>query len=128
VRALLDTHTFLWFISDSPRLSATARMTIQDGGNEILLSVASVWEMAIKSSLGKLTLPDPFATFVTEQMRLNEIALLDITVTHAAMVERLPYHHRDPFDRLLVAQASVEDVDFIGADSVFDGYGIRRLW
>lgn len=128
MRALLDTHTFLWFITDDSQLSDSARTTLEDGGNEILLSVASIWEMAIKVSLGKLALAGPFDNYIEEQLRLNAIDVLSITVAHVAAVVSLPFHHRDPFDRLLVAQASVEGIPIIGADTAFDAYPIIRIW
>jgi PIN domain nuclease of toxin-antitoxin system len=128
VKVLLDTHTFLWFIDDSPQLSTTARTLIEDGNNEVFLSVGSLWEMAIKIGLGKLSLGQPFETLMPAQLALNNIELLNITVDHTAKVITLPFHHRDPFDRLLVAQALVETIPLVGVDAVFDAYGIRRLW
>jgi PIN domain nuclease of toxin-antitoxin system len=125
---LLDTHTFLWFINDDPALSATAKALIENPDNAIHLSVASVWEMAIKTSLGKLEMPSPFADFIDEQLRENSITLLDIRTTHAGGVVRLPFHHRDPFDRLIIAQSKSEDMPIIGKDVIFDDYGIDRLW
>jgi len=128
VRALLDTHTFYWFIEDHPRLSATAKAFIVDGTNEILLSVASLWEMVIKISLGKLTVSGSFAPYITQQLTASNIGLLDISLVHVAAVVRLLFHHRDPFDRLLIAQAQVEQIPLISVDSVFDTYAVRRLW
>jgi PIN domain nuclease of toxin-antitoxin system len=128
VRLLLDTHTFLWFIEDSPHLSTIARALIEDSTNDVLLSVASAWEMAIKIGLGKLSLGGPFDAYIPEQLRLNSIGLLDITVAHVAEVITLPLHHRDPFDRLLIAQARVEGIPIVGFDMAFDGYSITRLW
>jgi PIN domain nuclease of toxin-antitoxin system len=128
VRALLDTHTFLWFLEDNPRLSAPAKAMIADGANEILLSMASVWEMAIKVSLGKLSVSGPFATYLPQQLSANSIGLLDISLLHAVAVATLPFHHRDPFDRLLIAQSSTEQIPLLSADTVFDTYAIRRLW
>lgn len=128
MRALLDTHTFYWFIEDNPRLSATAKAFIVDGTNEVLLSVASLWEMAIKISLGKLTVSGSFAPYITQQMNASNIGLLDISLEHVAAVVALPFHHRDPFDRLLIAQALVEQIPLISVDSVFDAYAVRRLW
>lgn len=128
MKALLDTHTFLWFISDSPHLSTSARTMIEDGANEIVLSLASVWEMAIKFSVGKLELPGPFDSYLAEQIRVNELGTLDINFAHVAVLADLPFHHRDPFDRLLIAQAIVEGIPIIGADSAFDAYAVRRIW
>lgn len=125
---LLDTHTFLWYIGNDPQLSVNAQALINDANNDIFLSVGSLWEIAIKLSLGKLSLTQPFETFIPQQLGINSISLLSITVDHAVKVSALPFHHRDPFDRLLVAQALVSDMPIVGADAVFDAYGVRRLW
>lgn len=128
MRLLLDTHTFLWFIADDSRLSTQARSLIEDAANDIVLSIASVWEMAIKISLGKLSLDTPFATFIPEQLRLNQIDLLGINIEHLSALVSLPFYHRDPFDRLLIAQAIVENIPLIGVDEAFDAYPSVRLW
>ena len=125
---LLDTHTFLWFIAGSARLSATVRDLIEDSANQPFLSAASLWEMAIKLSLGKLRLAHPFEELIPQQMALNGIQLLGIELEHVVPVATLPFHHRDPFARLLVAQAMIEGVPIASADPSFDAYGIRRLW
>jgi len=128
VRLLLDTHTFLWFLSADPQLSATARTLIEDGDNEVYLSVGSLWEMAIKIGLGKLSLGRPYETFIPDQLARTGIDLLTITFGHTARVLTLPSHHRDPFDRLLIAQALVEGLSIVGVDAAFDAYGVARLW
>ena len=128
MRLLLDTHTFLWFVGDDPKLSATARLMIGDGDNEVMLSLASIWEIAIKVSLGKLLLAEPLESFVTTQIERNDIRLLPIHTSHALKVATLPFHHRDPFDRLLVAQGLVEQLPILGADNVFGDYGVQRIW
>lgn len=125
---LLDTHAFLWFIEGSERLSATARELIEESANRPFLSAASLWEMAIKLSLGRLHMGRPFEDLIPEQMRLNGIQLLGIELEHVAPVTTLPFHHRDPFDRLLVAQAMVEQMPIVSADPAFDAYPIGRLW
>lgn len=125
---LLDTHTFLWFINADSSLSATAQAIIEAGDNVIFLSVASLWEMAIKVSLGKLEVPLPFAKFMLEQMRENNIALHGIQIEHIGLVATLPFHHRDPFDRLIIAQGLTEQIPIIGKDDIFDAYGVQRLW
>lgn len=125
---LLDTHAFLWFINDDPSLSASAKSLIEDPESTIYLSVASVWEMAIKLSLGKLEMPSPFTDFIDDQLRENTITLLDIKTSHTGVVATLPFHHRDPFDRLIIAQSKSEDIPIIGRDAIFDEYGIKRLW
>jgi PIN domain nuclease of toxin-antitoxin system len=128
VNLLLDTHSFIWFVEDSPSLSAQARALIEEPTNAVFLSMASVWEMAIKVSLGKLHLSQPFDLFIPNQLLLNDITILDITVNHTLLVATLPFHHRDPFDRLLIAQSLVERMPCVSIDSVFDGYSVDRLW
>lgn len=103
MKLLLDTHSFIWFIEDNPFLSLRARTLIEEPTSEVLLSVASVWEMAIKVSLGRLQLSQPFELFIPHQLLLNDITLLDITLNHTLKIATLPFHHRDPFDRLLIA-------------------------
>jgi PIN domain nuclease of toxin-antitoxin system len=125
---LLDTHAFLWFINNDASLSSTAKALIEDVENTIYLSVASVWEMAIKVSLDKLEMPSPFTDFVDQQLRENTIALLDIKTAHTGIVATLPFHHRDPFDRLIIAQSTSEDFPIIGNDAIFSDYGIKRYW
>ena len=107
MKVLLDTHAFLWFVADAPQLSPTARQIIQDRANDILLSIASIWEMAIKVSIGKLTIAQPLDLFLPSQLQQNSIALLEINLRHVLAVNNLPFHHRDPFDRLLAAQALI---------------------
>lgn len=128
MRALLDTHAFIWFATGDSRLGAAAERVIRTGSHNLLLSVASVWEMAIKAGLGRLSLSLPLEQFVPEQMAANRIALLPVAIDHALHVAGLPQHHRDPFDRMLVAQARAEGVPLISADPELDRYGIRRLW
>ena len=125
---LLDTHTFLWFINDDASLSSTAKSLIEYPENTIYLSVASVWEMAIKVSLGKLEMPSPFTEFMDEQMHLNTIVLLNVKTTHIGIVATLPLHHRDPFDRLIIAQSQSEVIPIIGKDRVFKNYEIICYW
>lgn len=127
MKALLDTHTFLWFIADDEKLSDYAKQLIEDEETELLMSIASVWEMAIKTSLGKLTLAQPFDKLPTH-IEQNKITILPITVEHTIRVAKLPFHHRDPFDRLIIAQALVEKLPILGIDAAFDAYGIKRLW
>jgi len=128
VNLLLDTHSFIWFVEDSPSLSAQARALIEEPTNAVFFSMASVWEMAIKVSLGKLHLSQPLDLFIPNQLLLNDITILDITVNHTLRVATLPFHHRDPFDRLLIAQSLVERMPCVGIDSVFDAYSVQRLW
>lgn len=127
-RLLLDTHVFLWWVTNDANLTATARRAIADANHECSLSLVSCWEMAIKSSLGKLRLVKPVGRFVTEQLAANGIALLPIELRHAAKTEKLPFHHRDPFDRLLIAQAMAEKMTIVTADQIFATYGAITLW
>lgn len=128
MRLLLDTHIFIWYVLNNQRLSNQVRMLIDDADNEILLSTAIIWEMAIKHSTGKLNFSLPFEVFVKQQISLNNFNLLDIKINYLNVVATLPFHHRDPFGRLLIAQAMVEQIPILSADSVFDAYPIQRLW
>jgi PIN domain nuclease of toxin-antitoxin system len=128
VRLLLDTHTFLWFIGGDTALSPYARQLIEDRTNERLLSIASLWEMAIKVSLGRLTVPLPFTALVAEHVYGNAIALFGILPSHLDVLLTLPFYHKDPFDRLIIAQGQAENIPILSRDSVFDDYAIRRLW
>jgi PIN domain nuclease of toxin-antitoxin system len=125
---LLDTHTFLWFINDDPALNPSAKNLIETPEQNLYLSIASLWEMAIKVSLKKLELPSPFTEFVLQQLHENNIMLLAIKAEHLGVVVKLPFHHRDPFDRLIVAQSQSENLAIISRDSVFDAYGVQRHW
>ena len=127
MKLLLDTHTFSWFIGGEPQLSAEARRLIEDEANTRYLSIASAWEVAIKAGLGKLDLRMPLAAFWAQIPR-NGVALLPIAIEHLSAVSALPLHHRDPFDRLLIAQALVERLPIVSADPLFDAYPITRLW
>ncbi|MBD1835038.1 type II toxin-antitoxin system VapC family toxin [Funiculus sociatus GB2-A5] len=126
MRQLLDTHSFIWFVMGNPRISPRLRSLIED--NQNLLSIASVWEMAIKHSSGKLSFGLPFRIFIEQQLSLNSIELLSINLDHIDVIAALPFHHRDPFDRLLIAQSMVERIPILSADSAFDAYPITRLW
>ncbi|MET0399293.1 MAG: type II toxin-antitoxin system VapC family toxin [Longimicrobiaceae bacterium] len=128
MRVLHDTHAFLWFITADPRLGGPARQVLSTGGNQVLLSLASVWEIAIKVRIGRLPLPLPLDTFIPEQLRLNRLDLLPITLEHTFEVARLPLHHRDPFDRLLIARAIREGIPIVSADEAFDAYAVERHW
>jgi PIN domain nuclease of toxin-antitoxin system len=128
VNLLLDTHALLWFLAGDPRLSTKARAAIEKLDNTRLFSVASAWEIAIKISLGKLSLTGPFHERVPVQLRANNIQLLPIGPAHLNGLLSLPYHHRDPFDRILVSQATVESATVVSADETLDRYGVPRLW
>jgi PIN domain nuclease of toxin-antitoxin system len=128
MKLLLDTHAFLWFVMGSANLSRNARALIESTSNENLISVASLWEMAIKVSLGKLVLAAPFHDLIPQQLNLNGIGLLNINIDQVSLLSTLPFHHRDPFDRLLVAQALAEQMPIVSIDAALDNYGITRLW
>lgn len=125
---LLDTHIFLWFVFAEAALNPYARSLVEDERNTKFLSIASVWEMAIKHSIGKLPLTLPFREFVQQQLEDSGFTLLPIQFEHAAQVSSLPLHHRDPFDRLIIAQSIVEGMAIVSADRAFDLYGVPRLW
>ena len=128
MRLLLDTHTFLWWIEDAPQLSEHARMLIADPNNHLFLSAASGWEIAIKARLGKLRVHDELERFLAEQLSMNQISALPITMYHALHVQRLPLHHRDPFDRMLIAQSQLEAMPIITMDSIFSRYHVETIW
>ena len=128
MRYLLDTHTLLWFISEDKQLSDRARRLILDSSSEIFLSIASLWEIAIKVNIGKLSLDEPFEQLFPKELHFHKIKILDITVDNLVQLTTLPPHHRDPFDRLIIAQALVESLPIIGVDRIFDTYGISREW
>ena len=128
MRVLLDTHVFLWWITDDPRLSSRARRVIADGRNELLFSAASGWEIAIKAQLGRISLPEDPERFIPEQLARNGIESLPISLSHALHVYTLPLLHRDPFDRLLVAQAQLEDLPIVTADPHIPQYAVHILW
>ena len=123
---LLDTQAFLWWVTDDARLSKRGREAI--AASACLLSLASCWEMAIKASLGKLTVPRPIDRFIQGQLEVNGFGLLPISLEHTAAVADLPFHHRDPFDRLVAAQARHEAIAVVSSDPVFRKYGVKRVW
>ena len=128
MRALLDTHTFLWWITDNPQLSSRVREIIRNGNNELFLSAASGWEIVIKAQLGRLNLPDNLEHFVSEQLAINSIYSLPIQMSHALHVFVLPNHHQDPFDRILIAQAHMENLAILTADHRIAQYSVKTVW
>ena len=128
MKLLLDTHTFLWWDSEPTRLSSKALALCQDRANTVLLSVVSVWEMQIKSQLGKLKLSLPLAEVVETQRQTNNVEVMSITLAHVLALENLPTPHKDPFDRLLIAQAIVEGATLISNDPAFVQYAVTVLW
>jgi len=127
VKVLLDTHALLWWFQEDPSLSSKARRTLAANDNQVFVSTATVWEMAIKNRAGKLEIPELLdeldAKLVDEGMQV-----LPISLDHAVRAGALPVHHKDPFDRMLVAQAQVENLSVISSDAIFEKYGIRRIW
>lgn len=128
MKLLLDTHVALWVLDDDPRLSDLARALVEDEQNSCFVSAASVWEVAIKFSTGKLQAPPGFPARFHEEMALRGIAGLPVYDIHAAAVADLPPHHRDPFDRLLVAQGMTEDVAIVSKDEILNAYDVTVLW
>ena len=128
MRLLLDTHTLLWFYLGDPQLSSTARGLIDDPANTKLVSPASYWELAIKVSLGKYVLTESYDDFVQHAIFDNGFVILPVEPRHTAALIPLPHHHKDPFDRLLVAQVVVEGIPLVSGDSLLDRYPITRLW
>lgn len=128
MRLLLDTHTFLWFITNDSLLSATAEALIADPGNECVISPASYWEVAIRVNLGKYPLTVPFEQFLSEGIEGNDFSILPVEIRHAAVLSQLPMHHKDPFDRLIISQALADQIPVISVDTAFDRYGVTRLW
>lgn len=125
MRLLLDTHIFLWFISGDATLNEQSRTLIQDADNERYLSIASIWEITIKSSLGRLNVPLPMSALIRDHVWSNAMEILEIAPAHLDALHALPYHHKDPFDRLIVAQAMVEDMALLTNDSAFSMYDVK---
>ncbi len=125
---LIDTHAFLWEVLDDRRLSVAAQDAWDDPTNELLLSPASMWEIAIKVGRGKLQIGLPVEDFFNIEVEKNRLQILPMTAQHFARVAELPHHHGDPFDRLLVAQALCENVPLLSADAALDAYGVQRIW
>lgn len=128
MRLLLDTHTLIWFFAGDSQLSATARILIEDQDNHKMVSIASIWEMAIKESKGLLNLSVPFEQYIAQRLSLEDFNLLNINLYHLNAIVTMPFHHKDPFDRLLIAQSMVERIPILSKDSAFDIYSINRIW
>ena len=131
MKCLMDSHTFLWFITDAPELSQKAKSMLLDEKNEIWVSIASFWEISIKNSLGKLRLEVGYEGLLDEATK-NRFEILHINFDHTVLVNTLPFHHRDPFDRMIIAQAVTENINIIGTDQIFETYlkdqNIKRIW
>jgi len=128
MRALLDTNSFLWFISGNEKLSIKARNFIEDFENELVLSIASLWEIAIKVSIGKLQLLKHFDILIPEKIEENEIEILNLELKHFSTMMKLPFHHRDPFDRIIIAQSITENISVITSDGIFEDYLVKVIW
>ena len=128
MKALLDTHAFLWWICGDPSISSTARQFIMDSENEIFLSTATVWEIAIKAHKGRIILPDALDKMVENAQAYYRFSILPVYVSHACQVFGLPDHHNDPFDRLLIAQCQVENMALLSADQNISQYDVRVIW
>ena len=128
MKAILDSHSFYWFAEDAPQMSDDIKRLIENAQTESFLSVASVWELAIKAASGKLLLASPPEIYFAGVIQTNGFALLPITFDHVLLAAKLPMHHRDPFDRLIIAQSLLENIPIISVDTVFDAYGVTRIW
>lgn len=128
MKALIDSHAFLWALEGNPRLGPEARGVLDGGGNELYLSLVSIWELAIKASAGKLDLPQPASRYLEREAAARDVTLLPLRVAYVQQMELLPFYHRDPFDRMLVAQALVEDLVLLTVDRQLARYGVRVIW
>jgi PIN domain nuclease of toxin-antitoxin system len=128
MRLLLDTHAFLWFVLNDHALSQVARELMIDPQNVLLVSPASYWEIAIKISIGKYQVPEPFESWMRRQIQVNDLEILPIDISYTAAVITLPFHHKDPFDRLLIALSKPEQIPMISADGAMDAYSVTRYW
>ncbi len=128
MKLLLDTHSFLWWIGNDDRLSRAAHDAISDANNEVFFSVASAWEMAIKTGSGKLSINSELAGFLKKHLHKNDFSVLPITLSHSLHIVQLPHHHRDPFDRILVAQAQAEKARLVTKDPEIAKYAVNICW
>ena len=128
MKILLDSHTLYWFAEDAPQMPDTIKSLIENEQTENFVSVISIWELAIKAASGKLILASPPEIYFADVIRANGFALLAVTFNHVILAAKLPTYHKDPFDRLLIAQSLIDDIPIVSTDSVFDAYGVTRLW
>ncbi len=128
MNCLLDTNAFLRWVDDAPELSTKARNAIASAGNEIFVSIVVPWELSIKAGQGKIKLSQPVGRYVASHIEANGFRLLGIELDDVALIETLPLHHRDPFDRLLIAQAKNRKLPVITSDTTFSDYGVKRIW
>lgn len=128
MRVLLDTHAFIWLVTDAPNLSDRAKEIFLNNENELFVSAVTGFEISVKYSIGKLELSEPPRIFIENRLRNNALRTLPVLLRHTYRLSHLPFHHRDPFDRLLVAQCMEEDIPLLSADEILSEYGIERLW
>lgn len=128
MRVLLDTHAFIWWVTNDSQLSDAARAYIADPDNDVFLSTASAWEIVIKVNIGKLILPEPPESYIPSRLASNQLESLPIQMNHVLQVSALPNHHRDPFDRILIAQSQVEQMPILTADNLIDQYSVNVIW
>jgi PIN domain nuclease of toxin-antitoxin system len=128
MRVLIDTHVFIWWTSDVKKLSSRVHDLLLDPSTEAILSMVSIWEMQIKLSLGKLQFRTTLSELVDDEINRNRIELLPLSLSHIYALSNLPHHHRDPFDRILIAQSMDEDLQILSIDEKFDAYGVKHLW
>ncbi len=128
MRVLLDTHAFIWWVTNNSQLSDAARACIADSDNNVFLSTASAWEIVIKVNIGKLILPEPPKSYIPSRLASNQFESLPIQMNHVLQVTALPNHHRDPFDRLLIAQSQAEEMPILTADYLIVQYSVNVIW
>ncbi len=128
MKILLDTHTFLWWVADDPQISANAKDIISDPNNEIYFSVVSAWEIIIKVGTGKLSLSEPPEIYIPSRVASNQFEILPVQISHILKINSLPNFHKDPFDRLLIAQSLVEDLSLITVDGAIAQYPVKTIW
>jgi PIN domain nuclease of toxin-antitoxin system len=128
MRVLLDSHALIWYVDSDHLLSRAAHAAITDPAHDLLISAATLWELAIKVGLGKLSLSGPYLQWMTRAVSDLGVSVLPITIEYSDVLSTLPYHHRDPFDRLLIAQSQVENIPLVSSDSIFDRYAVSRIW
>jgi len=129
MKYILDTHVFFWWVNgEDESISEVVHEIIKEPSNELYLSIASVWEMMIKCQIGKLELPEPYEEFITNQLKINGISLLPVNIEHACGLQRLPLHHRDPFDRMILSQAACEEYTILSKDCILPKYEVRVIW
>ena len=128
MRILLDSHAVLWYVDQDQMLSGTAHAAITDPANDLLVSAATIWELATKAAIGKLSLSQPYRLWMNKAMSDLRASLLPVSIDYADAQAGLPFHHRDPFDRLIIAQSLIEGISVVSADGQFDAYGVNRVW